>query len=177
MADLVHKATGFPTSVKQLRSNESRAKVLLVSYARRSYDCIDPNEPILSLFDVIAALSSFRYQQEAGDDYKPYWHGQTDQGKSPQRLFDKGLNSEDPHQHQGVMHIYLNRFYEYQAAFNGAAESNQAWMHYQMTVHRLYKDALQLNDIMAITMGLTVLNFHCVNLVKDYAIEYLAGNR
>ena len=177
IAALVEKATGIATSVKQLKANQDRAKVLLTSYAYRSFDCTDADAPLLSVYDVVAALASFRYQQESGNDYQPYWHGQVDQGRSPQRHFDKGLNSRDPHQHQGVMHIYLNRFYEYQAALCGRSASHRAWMRYQTATLKAYHSILKLNDIMAVVVGLTSLNFLCVNYAKDYVIEHLRSTQ
>ena len=168
VSHLVHSATGIPTTSRQLRPHAKRCKAVLASYAYRSFDCTDSNAPILSVYDVIAALASSRYQQEEGEDYKPYWPGQTDQGKSPQRLFDKGLAPDDPHQHQGVLQIYLNRFYEYQASFNGTTNSNHAWMRYQMALHRAYQSILDLQDIVAITMGLTALSFYCVNQANNF---------
>lgn len=176
VSHLVHSATGIPTTSRQLRPHATRCKAILASYAYRSFDCADSNAPILSVYDVIAALASSRYQQEEGEDYKPYWPGQTDQGKSPQRLFDKGLDPDDPHQHQGVHQIYLNRFYEYQASFNGTANSNHAWMRYQMALHRAYQAILELQDIVAITMGLTALNFYCVNQANDFVRAGLIRN-
>lgn len=172
MCGLVQKATGIATTVKQLIGHTHRAKALLVSYAYRSLDCTDPSAAVLSLYDVVAAFSSFRYQQVEGGAYKPYWHGQTDQGKDPQRLFDKGLNPEDPHQHQGVMQIYLNRFYEYQASFHGTIRSYRAWMRLQASTLGAYQAVLDLKDIAAISMAMGALNFYCVCLAKDYVIEH-----
>lgn len=174
---LVEKATGFATSVKQLKGNQDRVKVLLASYAHRSLDCDDLDAQVISVYDIVAAMSSFRYQQEAGQDYQPYWHGQVEQGKSPQRHFDKGLNRRDPHQHQGVMHIYLNRFYEYQAALTGTASSHRAWMQFQVSMLNAYRSILKLNDIMAIVMALTSLNFVCASYAKDCVVEHLNRNR
>lgn len=175
MCGLVGKATGIPTTIKQLKGHEDRAKSLLVSYAYRSFDCTDPSATVLTVYDVVAALASFRYQHAEGQEYKPYWHGQTDQGKSPQRLFDKGLDPQDPHQHQGVMQIYLNRFYEYQAAFNGTTESYHAWMQYQSAVLQAYQSVLDLKDVAAISIALAGLNFYCVNIAKDYVINHLSS--
>ncbi|MCO7500271.1 hypothetical protein NJG17_10205 [Stenotrophomonas maltophilia] len=177
MCQLVQKATGIATTIKQLRGHEDRAKRLLISYAYRSFDCTDPEAVLLTVFDVIAALASFRYQQAEGDAYKPYWHGQTDQGKDPQRLFDKGLDPDDPHQHQGVMQIYLNRFYEYQASFEGTIESHHAWMRYQTAMLHAFQSALELNDIAAVCMALSALNYVCVLNAKDCVIEHLSGDR
>lgn len=169
---LVHKATGIPTTVRQLQAHRDRVKPLLISYAYRSFDCTDPDATILSVYDVVAAFCSFRYQQENGRDYKPYWHGQTDQGKNPQRLFDKGLSDEQPHQHQGVMQIYLDRFYEYRAAFTGTIGSYRAWMDYQVAVLGAYQSVLDLKDVAAITTGLTTLDFYRLNLAKDLALTH-----
>ncbi|WP_313207287.1 hypothetical protein [Stenotrophomonas sp.] len=177
MCDLVAKATSIATNIKQLKGHEDRARRLLVSYAYRSFDCTDPSACVLTVYDVVAALASFRYQQAEGGEYQPYWHGQTAQGKSPQRLFDKGLNPRDPHQHQGVMQIYLNRFYEYQAAFSGTTESYHAWMRYQVAVLGAYLSVVDLKDITAISAGLSTLNFYNVNLAKDMAIEHYRMER
>jgi len=173
MCDLVSKATGIETTIKQLKGHLKRARALLISYAYRSFDCTDPSAPVLTVYDIVAALASFRYQQAEGEDYKPYWHGQTEQGKDPQRLFDKGLRSKDPYQHQGVAHIYLNRLYEYQAAFEGTTVSHRAWMQYQIAALRAYQSVLELKDTVAISMALMALNFYCVGAAKDYVIEHL----
>lgn len=172
MCELVQKATGLPTTVRQLQGHRDRVRVLLTSYAYRSFDCTDPIAKVLSVYDVIAAFCSFRYQQVAGEDYRPYWHGQVDQGKNPQRLFDKGLNDEQPYQHQGVMQIYLNRFYEYKAAFTDTIGSYRAWMRYQMAVLRAYQSVLDLKDIYMLIAGLNALNFYCINLAKDLVIDH-----
>lgn len=177
MCALIHKATGIATTTRQLKSHMVRAKVLLASYALRSSDCTDPDASVITIYDVVAALSSFRYQQEAGDEYKPYWHGQTDQGKNPQRLFDKGLDAKDPHQHQGVMHIYLNRFYEYKASFEGNTESHRAWMRYQTAILRSYQSAFELNDIISSTLALKAIDFLAIIEAKDLAIGNLATNQ
>jgi len=177
IAALIAKTTGFATSIKQLKGNQDRAKVLLASYALRSFDCDDLDAPILSVYDIVAALASFRYQQEAGHEYQPYWHGQVEQGKSPQRHFDKGLNCRGPHQHQGVMHVYLNRFYEYQAALTGTSASHRAWMQCQVAMLNAYRSILKLNDIMAIVMALTSLNFVCASYAKDCVLEHLIRRR
>lgn len=175
MCDLVLKATSIPTTIRQLQAHRDRVRSLLISYAHRSLDCTDTDSTVLSVYDVLAAFCSFRYQQESGGDYKPYWHGQTDQGKNPQRLFDRGLSDEQPCQHQGVMQIYLNRFYEYQAAFNGTISSYRAWMNYQVAVLGAYQSVLELKDIAAIAAGLNALNFYCVNLAKDLVIDHYRG--
>ncbi|MBD7954319.1 hypothetical protein H9654_08875 [Stenotrophomonas sp. Sa5BUN4] len=177
VAELVEKATGFATSVKQLKVHERRAKALLASYAYRTYDCTDPSALVLSVGDIVSAIASFRYQQETGGNYKPYWPGQTDQGKDPQRHFDKGLNADDPHQHQGVIQIYLNRFYQYQAVFNGTTESHRAWMDYQGSLLNAYHSVLKLNSIVGVTTGLTSLGFLCLSFAKDHVIEHLNSNR
>jgi hypothetical protein len=173
VCDLVSKATGIDTTFSQLKGHLIRAKALLISYAYRSFDCTDPNAPVLTVYDIVAALASFRYQQAEGEEYKPYWHGQTAQGSDPQRLFDKGLRSKDPHQHQGVAHIYLNRFYEYQAAFEGTTVSHHSWMQYQIATLRAYQSVLELKDTVKISMALMALNFYCVGAAKDYVIEHL----
>nr|WP_180166547.1 hypothetical protein [Stenotrophomonas sp. SbOxS2]NYT99395.1 hypothetical protein [Stenotrophomonas sp. SbOxS2] len=173
---LVQKATGAPTTARQLQGHGDRVRSLLTSYAYRSFDCTDPDATVLSVYDVVAAFCSFRYQQERGEDYKPYWHGQTDQGKNPQRLFDKGLSDDQPYQHQGVMQIYLNRFYEYQTAFNGTTGSYRAWMNYQVAVLGAYQSVLDLKDITTITTGLNALNFYCVSLAKDLVIDHFRAD-
>jgi len=177
ICELVQKATSIPTTVRHLQGHRGRVKALLMSYAYRSLDCTDPGDTVLSVYDVVAALCSFRYQQESGDDYKPYWHGQTDQGRNPQRLFDKGLSAEQPYLHQGVAQIYLNRLYEYRAAFSGTIGGYHAEMNYQAAVLGAYLSVLDLQDITAITTGLNTLNFYCVNLAKDLVIDHYRMNR
>ncbi|MEN5285917.1 hypothetical protein ABE494_08205 [Stenotrophomonas lactitubi] len=172
MCVLVHEATSIPTSVDQLQSHEDRAKALLMSYSLRTFDCADPDALVLSVYDVVAAFSSFCYQQKHGHKYKPYWHGQKDQGEDPKRLFKKGLNKDDPHQHQGVIQIYLNRFYEYRASFHGRTASHRAWMNYQITVLRAYHLMLDRKDITAITIGLPVLSFYCVAAAQDFVFDH-----
>src|SRR5690606_17048970 len=100
-----------------------------------------------------------------------------DQGKDPQRLFDKGRRKNDPHQHQGVIQIYLNRLYEFQAAFTGTSESYQAWMQYQVSRLDAYLRIIQLNDIIAVVTGLMGINFLCLDKAKDIVIEQSDMNR
>jgi len=173
VAALVKDATGFDTSFMLLKKNTVRSRILLASYAYRSFDSSDHDAKILSVHDIVAALCSFRYQQEAGDDYKPYWHGQSEQGKDPQRLFDKGLRKNDTHQHQGVLHIYLNRFYEFRASFNGTTLQHHAWMQYQVSRLRAYLRLVELNDIVALVTGIKTLNFLCMDRAKDIVINHI----
>lgn len=171
MCELVHKATGIPTTVRQLQAHRDRVRPLLISYAYRSFDCTDPDATVLSVYDAVAAFCSFRHQQVDGDHYKPYWHGQTDQGKNPQRLFDKGLSDGHPYQYQGVLQIYLNRFYEYRASFLGNIDSYRAWMNYQVAVLGAYRSVLDLKDIVAVAKGLTTLNVYCIAAAEDLVFD------
>lgn len=171
VTSLVRAATGFNTPTRQLKNNTIRAKALLASYGYRSYDSTDPDARILSIYDIVAALCSFRYQQEAGTDYKPYWPGQVDQGKDPQRLFDKGLKNNDPYQHQGVIQIYLNRFYEFQAAFTGTTGSHQAWMQYQVARLDAYLRIIEINDIIAVVTGLRRIDALCLDKAMEIVID------
>ncbi|MGY1530867.1 hypothetical protein [Luteimonas sp. A649] len=173
VTSLVKVATGFETTPRQLEDHIIRAKALLSSYAYRSLDSTDADASILSVCDIVAALCSFRYQQKVRTEYKPYWHGQVDQGKDPQRLFDKGLRKSDPHQHQGVLQIYLNRFYEFQAAFTGTTEVHQAWVQYQGSRTKAYLRIIQLNDIVAMVTGVMGINFLCLDKAKDIVIDHL----
>lgn len=177
VTSLVELATGFETTTRQLKAHIVRVKALLTSYGYRSFDSTDADAKILSVYDIVAALCSFRYLQVAGSDYKPYWPGQVDQGKDPQRLFDKGRRKNDPHQHQGVIQIYLNRLYEFQAAFTGTSESYQAWMQYQVSRLDAYLRIIQLNDIIAVVTGLMGINFLCLDKAKDIVIEQSDMNR
>lgn len=170
LSKLVYKATRELTSAKKLRSIGARATRLLILHAERLHGCRDQAERILSLNDVIAALSAVRYQQGTGSKYKPYWYGQTDQGDSPQALFDLGINQTDPYQHQGVLQIFLNPFYEYRAAFNGTQASHQAWMRYQEATLEAYQSVLDVGDIFQVAMGISTLKFYCINAAKDLVI-------
>ncbi len=173
VAALVKAATGFDTSPLLLKKNTVRSRALLTSHAYRSFDCCDPDAQVISIHDIVAALCSFRYQQEAGDDYKPYWHGQSEQGKDPQRLYDKGFRKNDPHQHQGVIQIYLNRFYEFQASFQGTTQSHHAWMQLQISRLRAYFRLVEVNDIVGFVTGVTAMNFDFMDMAKDIAIKHL----
>ncbi|WP_442682288.1 hypothetical protein ACSBPQ_11585 [Stenotrophomonas sp. JC08] len=177
IAELVKAATGFDTSSLLMKKNTVRSRALLASYAYRSFDSSDHDAKILSVHDIVAALCSFRYQQEAGDDYKPYWHGQGEQGKDPQRLFDKGLRSNDPHQHQGVIQIYLNRFYEFQASFKGTTHSHHAWMQFQTSRLQAYLRLVEINDIVSLANGVIGMNFLCIDMAKDIMIEHMDHNK
>ncbi|UXL28956.1 hypothetical protein [Stenotrophomonas maltophilia] len=170
LSKLVHKATGSSTSARKLRSIGARATRVLILHAERFHGCTDQAERILSLNDVIAALSAVRYQQATGSKYKPYWYGQTDQGDSPQALFDLGINQTDPYQHQGVLQVFLNPFYDYRAAFNATQASHHAWMRYQVATLGAYQSVLDLGDIFEVTLGLSTLKFHCINAAKDLVI-------
>ncbi|HDS1656580.1 hypothetical protein [Stenotrophomonas maltophilia] len=172
LCELVQRASGIPTTIRQLQGHCDRIRLLLMSYAFRSLDCTDPDAAALSVYDVIAAFCSFRYQQEEGDDYKPYWHGQTDQGKNVQRLFDKGLSDERPYLHQGVIQIYLSRFYEYQASFHGTIGSYRAWMRYQIAALGAYQSVLELQDIAAIASGLSTLNVYRIAAAEDLVFDH-----
>ena len=167
LAKLVRKATGYPTTASKFRSIVARATRVLILHAERFHGCRDQTERVLSLNDVIAALSAVRYQQGTGRKYKPYWYGQSDQGESPQALFDLGINEADPYQHQGVVQIFLNPFYDFRSAFNGTQANHRAWMRYQVATLGAYQSVLDLGDIVHITMGLNTLKFHCINAAKD----------
>lgn len=151
--NLVREATGLATRRSVMGENVPSAKRILASYVFRTYDESDPNAPALSLVDIVAALCSVRYQQEAGTVYKPYWAAQKDQGSNPRRHFDKDIDPEDPFVHQGVLMIYLYRFYEFMHAFTGTTENRRAWMAYQMARMETYVRILGLLDIGAIVGG------------------------
>lgn len=174
---LVKAATGHGTPRKQLKQNTVRAKALLVPYVYRAHEEFDPDARTLAVYDIVAALCSVRYQQVEDTEYKPYWHGQKDQGTCPQRFLDKGLSKNDPHQHQGVLQIYLNRFYDFQASFNTTTESHQAWMQYQVSHLEAYRRLVQLNDIVAVVTGITSMNSLCVSRARDIIIEHLNANQ
>ena len=173
IAELVKAASGFDTSPFLMKKNTVRSRALLAAYAYRSFDCYDPDAETLSLHDIVASLCSFRYQQEAGDDYKPYWHGQRQQGGDPQRLFDKGFRPNDPYQHQGVIQIYLNRFYEFQASFLGTTQSYHAWMQFQTSRLQAYLRLVEVNDIVGFVTGVIGMNFLCMDMAKEIVIEHL----
>jgi len=172
MASLVRSATGFETRKKRLFENTVRARALLASYIFRSFDETDRDIPILSLVDIVAALCSFRIQQEAKTEYSPYWHGQRSQGSDPQRLFDKGLRKHDPHQHQGVFQIYYYRFEEYQAAFTGTLTSYYALLAFRLSRLDSYLRTVRLNSIIGIFTALNSMDHLCMEKAMDIAMKY-----
>ena len=172
MASLVRSATGLETRKKRLFENTVRARALLVSYVYRSFDETSPDIPLLSLIDIVAALCSFRLQQEIKTEYLPYWHGQTSQGSDPQRLFDKGLRKHDPHQHQGVFQIYYYRFEECQAAFTGTSASYYALLAFRLSRLDSYLRTVRLNSIIGIFTALTSMDYLCMEKAMDIAMKY-----
>lgn len=172
MASLVKAATGFETRKKRLLENTVRARALLTWYAYRSFDETNPDAPTLSFIDIVAALSSFRIQQEIKTDYSPYWHGQKSQGSDPQRLFDKGLRIRDLHQHQGVFQIYYYRFEQYQAAFTGTSPSYYALLAYRLARLDSFLRTVRLNSILGIFTALTSMDYLCMEKAVEIAMRY-----
>lgn len=171
-ASLVKSATGLDTRKKRLYENTARSRAILVSHVYRSFDENDPDAPVISLVDIIAALCSFRVQQEIKTQYSPYWHGQKSQGADPQRLFDKGLRVRDPHQHQGVFQIYYYRFLEYRAEFSGTSSSHNAWMAFQLSRLDAYLRIVRLNGIIRIFTASTAFDYLCMERAMEIAMNY-----
>lgn len=186
IAALVEKATGQKTRKYRLFRNTVRASPLLYAYGFRSYNEDDPAAPILSLIDIVAALSSFSYQQKVNTKYKPYWHGQVTQGEDPQSQWDRGWwqkeknnrNSKyekgyaDQHQHQGVFQLYYYRFCEFQAVFTDTKASYHGWMAYQLARLEAYKRLVQSNDINEICTAATRLDLACVEAAMNIACDF-----
>lgn len=164
----VRSATGIDGRVDL---NAERTQWLLACYISRTWGTDEPNAPLLSICDVISAFCSFHYEQKAGTAYQPYWHGQSTQGSDARRHFDKGRNTDDPHQHQGVIQIYLNRFFEYQAAFKGNILSHHAWMRYQVARLNTYLRAVRTNDISALIDNLRRIDDLSINQAKEITGE------
>ena len=158
---LVKAATKLDTRMTTLFEHTLRAKKLLWFRVYRSYGETDGDACRLSLFDIVAALCSVRYEQKVKTKYEPVWSGQVSQGKSPQAHFDKA-DSDDPYLHQGVFQIYLYRFSEYLAAFTKKTESNNAWMAYQLSRFDAYTRILQLNDINGIVASAHHFDQMCI---------------
>lgn len=165
----VRSATGIDGRVDL---SAERAEWLLVRYKSRIFGSNDPKAPVLSICDVVSAFCSFHYDQKAGIPYKPYWHGQETQGSRARWHFDKGRNADDPHQHQGVVQIYLNRFFEYQATFRGTTLSYHAWMRYQVARLHNYLRAVRENDISVLIDNLLRIDELSINQAKELAGKY-----
>jgi hypothetical protein len=192
LAALIAKATTIPTSARQVISNLNRAVVLLRSHAYRLFSGAGENEEILSLYDIVAALSSIRYQQqkkkekkkekkkkdEDKDDskYKPYWHGQTDQGSDPQAMLDQVVATNNPQLFQGVIQLYLNRFYEYRASFTGIRQSHEAQMQYHAALLDAYQRVIDIGDIEELSDGLSILSTLCTNVTRRIVARPEAWN-
>lgn len=159
---IVRDATGLDTRKMRFLENLPRAQRFLITYAFRSYDETNGDAPVLSLIDVIAALCSVRYEQEFGTAYKPYWPAQKDQGSSPQRHLDKQIDTEDPYQHQGVLMIYLYRFYDFLHAFMGTTEGHRVWVDYQVARQDAYVRILSLQDINMIVASADYFDVICL---------------
>lgn len=173
----VRAATSLNGRSDSIIKNTARAKALLMTYAYRSLNISDPDDPILSVCDIVSALCSFHYQQRTGGPYEPYWHGQKTQGSDPQRHFDKGLRKQHPHQHQGVAQIYLNRFYEYRAAFSGTTQSYHSWMEYQVSRLSAYMHASKTNDISTFIDGIHRVDALGIDHAHEIAIRNARGRQ
>jgi hypothetical protein len=160
---IIKEATGLDTRRETLSNNLPRAKLILSAYIWRYLDEMDPDAPVLTLIDISAALCSVRYQQEVRTGYKPYWPGQKDKGESPQRHFDEAIDPDDPFKHQGVLQIYLYRFNEYLCAFTGTADSDRAWMAYQLARLDAYARILNLQDMDDITDNINRFDMRCMD--------------
>jgi hypothetical protein len=163
LISLVRAATKFNTRKKTLFENTVRAKRILALHVYRCYDETDLDAQLLSVFDIVAALCSVRYQQGVKTEYKPKWLGQVSKGKDPQAHFDKTIDLDDPFQYQGVIQIYLYRFQEYLSAFTGMTESSHAWMSFQVSRFDAYARMLQLNDINAIIASVYHFDEYCIH--------------
>lgn len=168
---LVKAATELDTRKITLFEHTLRARKILASLVYRRYGETDSDACRLSVFDIVAALCSVRYEQKVKTKYEPVWSGQVSQGKSPQAHFDKA-DSDDPYLHQGVFQIYLYRFSEYLAAFTKKTESNNAWMAYQLSRFDAYTRILQLNDINGIVASVHHLDGVCSQEAMSIADTY-----
>lgn len=164
---LVKLATGLDTRKDVLLQNLPSAQRILISYAYRCFDESDMDAHLLSVLEIVAALCSVRYQQAVRTEYKPYWHGQEDQGTSPQRHFDKAMDPDDPFQHQGVVMIYLYRFHEFLHAFLKTTESIDAWMNVQLARLDGYVRILSLQDIGTIPVVAEHFDHMCMAAAKE----------
>lgn len=171
-ASLIRAATKLDTRKQTLFENTLRAKRILASHGYRCYEETDLDAQLLSVFDIVAALCSVRYQQEVKTEYEPKWVGQVSQGKNPQRHFDKAIDLDDPYQHQGVFQIYAYRFSEYLAAFTKKTESNNAWMAYQVSRFDAYTEILQLNDLNGIVASAHHFDEVCMQEAMSIADTY-----
>ena len=169
---LVKKATGIDTEKRQLRRNTVRARNLLIIHGARLISELDRNTSIFSLLDIIAALCAFRYQQEYSMEYKPFWIGQVDQGKSPQKHYENGfgikggkfkedINRNDLYQHQGVFMLYYYRFCEYQATFNDTKETYDAMIAYKLARLSAYEQIIQCNSIIELWFAAISFDSFC----------------
>lgn len=168
---LVKAATGLDTRTDVLIQNLARAQRILVSYAYRSFDESNMDAHRVSVLEIVAALCSVRYQQAVRTEYKPYWHGQDDKGSSPQRHFDKTIDPDDPYQHQGVLLIYLYRFYDFLYAFLQTTASISAWMQVQLARLDGYVRILALQDIGALPAVAEHFDHMCMAAAREIGAE------
>ena len=175
---LVKHATGCTTRKDRFVENIRRAKAILVSSVLRRPDDDRADADRLkgacvSVLDMVAALCSFRYQQEQkGSKYHAYWIGQGSAGESPQRMFDEGLRKHDPHQHQGVFQLYYYRFEEYRASFMKTSESHAAWMGFQARRFDSYLMALRARSIVALWASASALDYQCIEHAHHIALQH-----
>jgi hypothetical protein len=179
ISSLIRSATGLTCNYEQLIENTKRAKPLLVAYGFRAHDEIDPNASTISLVDIIAVICSFRYQQEVGTEYIPFWKGQGKQGKDPQRHYDNGfglsvgqkkkqiVRKNDLHQHQGVFQLYYDRFSKFQAVFKNENESYDAWMAYQSARLSAYEEVIKVNNITKMWKAAEKLDALCIDTARE----------
>jgi hypothetical protein len=171
---LVAAATGFETEERRFKKNINLARPFLISYGCRCFDEENKNALLISVLDIVAALCSVRYQQEAAlkTEYDPRTPGQQSQGTSPERHLTKGLRPDDPHQHQGVFQTYFYRFLEYRAAFTNTTERHHSWMAYQMSRLNAYARILARNGIVDIVMIALALDEMCIEKAERIADSY-----
>ena len=176
---MVKLATHCSTRRDRFVENIRRAKAILVSSVLRRPDDDRPDddklkEAYVSVLDIVAALCSVRYQQEQkGSKYHAYWIGQGSKGESPQRMFDEGLRTHDPHQHQGVFQLYYYRFEEYLAAFTKTSESHAAWMGLQVRRFNSYLMALRARSVVGLWAGASALDYHCIEHAHHIVLQQL----
>lgn len=149
---VVEKITGLSTKPNSLLDYAPRVEKILRIYALRRFDSTDRGARNLTIHDIVAALCSFRYQQEAKTTYQPKWFSQeVSEGRNIKNHFDKGLqstlSSPKPFVYQGVFQIYYNRFAQYKAALDRTTSIYQGWMSFQYARLHAYINILKLRSI------------------------------
>ncbi|NYE30934.1 hypothetical protein HDE78_003911 [Rhodanobacter sp. K2T2] len=172
---LVVKATGKPTSSRQLLSLVDRATRVLHMYCFLNLGERISDTAVLSPLDCVAALCTIRHEQVTKTVCVPYWHGQKQPGgtllgqlKTTRPIEDLLKDDYVPHE---INQLIYNRWCAMGNALLGTSVYHDAWMAFQAARIQKYAECLRSNDIDVITKAVLRYQRDCLGMVPTSKVK------